>query len=84
MKSLSGLPNPWESVLFWSVCRPGLLRNNKELWFDGVFVHDDIDWAVDQATRMNEIELKVERVTDEEKAASLVDAMLRAGLAEKM
>jgi hypothetical protein len=43
-----------------------------------------IDWAVDQATRMNEIDLKVEGETDEEKAASLVDAMLKAGLAEKM
>ena len=36
-------------------------------------------WAVDQASRMNEIDLKVEGETDEEKAASLVDAMLGAG-----
>ena len=43
-----------------------------------------IDWAVDQASRMNEIDLKVEGETDEEKAASLVDAMLEAGLAEKV
>jgi len=43
-----------------------------------------IDWAVDQASRMNELDLKVEGETDEEKAASLVDAMLGAGLAEKV
>jgi len=43
-----------------------------------------IDWAVDQASRMNEIDLKVEGETDEEKAVSLVDVMLGAGLAEKM
>ncbi len=41
-------------------------------------------WAVDQASRMNEIDLKVEGETDGEKAVSLVDAMLEAGLAEKM
>jgi hypothetical protein len=43
-----------------------------------------IDWAVDQASRMNELDLKVEGETDEEKAASLVEAMLGAGLAEKV
>jgi len=43
-----------------------------------------IDWAVDQASRMNELDLKVEGETDEERAASLVDAMLGAGLAEKV
>lgn len=34
-----------------------------------------IDWAVDQARRMNE---------DDEKARSLVRAMLEAGLAERL
>ena len=43
-----------------------------------------IDWAVDQASRMNELDLKVDGDTDEEKAASLVEAMLGAGLAEKV
>lgn len=43
-----------------------------------------IDWAVDQASRMNELDLKVEGETDEEKAASLVEAILGAGLAEKV
>ena len=43
-----------------------------------------IDWAVDQASRMNELDLKVEGETDDEKAASLVEAMLGAGLAEKV
>ena len=43
-----------------------------------------VDWAVDQASRMNELDLKVEGETDDEKAASLVDAMLGAGLAEKV
>ncbi len=40
-----------------------------------------IDWLVDQ---VQSTELKVEGTTDEEKAASLVQAMLGSGLAEKM
>jgi hypothetical protein len=43
-----------------------------------------IDWAVDQARRMNEIDLEVEGDTDDDKAQSLVRAMLAAGLAEKL
>jgi len=43
-----------------------------------------IEWAADMAGRMMEVELKVTGETDEEKAASLVKAMLSAGLAEKM
>lgn len=43
-----------------------------------------IDWAVDQARRMNEIDLEVEGETDDEKAQSLVRAMLAAGLAQKL
>ena len=43
-----------------------------------------IDWAVDQARRMNEIDMQVEGETDDEKARSLVRAMLEAGLAEKL
>ena len=43
-----------------------------------------IDWAVDQARRMNEIDMVVEGDTDDDKAASLVPAMLDAGLAEKL
>ena len=43
-----------------------------------------IDWAVDQARRMNEIDMQVEDDTDDEKAKSLVRAMLEAGLAEEL
>jgi len=43
-----------------------------------------IDWLVDQVQRLESIELKVEGDTDEEKAASLVQAMLGSGLAERM
>ena len=43
-----------------------------------------IDWAVDQARRMNEIEMQVEGDIDDEKAKSLVLAMLEAGLAERL
>jgi len=43
-----------------------------------------IDWAVDQARRMNEIDMQVEGDTDDEKARSLVRAMLEAGLAERL
>ena len=43
-----------------------------------------IDWAVDQARRMNEIDMQVEGDTDDEKATSLVRARLEAGLAERL
>lgn len=43
-----------------------------------------IDWLVDQVQRLESIDLKVEGDTDEEKAASLVQAMMGNGLAEKM
>ncbi len=43
-----------------------------------------IDWLVDQVQRLESIDLKVEGGTDEEKAASLVQAMMGAGLAQKM
>jgi predicted CopG family antitoxin len=43
-----------------------------------------IDWAVDQARRMNEIDMQVEGDTDDENAKSLVRAMLEAGLAERL
>lgn len=43
-----------------------------------------IDWAVDQARRMNEIDMQVEGDTDDEKAKSRVRAMLEAGLAERL
>ena len=42
-----------------------------------------IDWAVDQARRMNEIDLDVTGATDD-KANALVRAMLAAGLAQKL
>ncbi len=43
-----------------------------------------IDWLVDQVQRLESTALKVEGDTDEDKAASLVQAMLGAGLAQKM
>lgn len=43
-----------------------------------------IDWLVDQVQRLESTALKVEGDTDDEKAASLVQAMLGAGLAQKM
>jgi hypothetical protein len=42
-----------------------------------------IDWAVDQARRMNEIDLDVTGATGDDKANALVRAMLAAGLAQK-
>jgi hypothetical protein len=43
-----------------------------------------IDWLVDQVQRIESIDLKVEGDTDDEKAASLVQAMLTSGLAVMM
>jgi len=43
-----------------------------------------IDWLTDQVERLEQIALHVEGDTDEEKAKSLVQAMLGAGLAEKV
>jgi hypothetical protein len=43
-----------------------------------------IDWLVDQVQRLESIDIKVEGETDEDKAASLVQAMMGSGLAEKM
>jgi hypothetical protein len=43
-----------------------------------------IDWLVDQIGRLESIALKVDGETDDEKAASLIHAMLTAGLAVKM
>jgi hypothetical protein len=43
-----------------------------------------IDWAVDQARLINEIGLEVEGATDDEKAQSLVRAILSTELAEKL
>jgi predicted RNA-binding protein with PIN domain len=43
-----------------------------------------VDWAVDMARRMTGVELVVEGETDEEKSASLVKAIIDAGLAEKL
>ena len=42
-----------------------------------------IDWLVDQVQRLESMELNVTGENDEEKAASLVKAMVEAGLAEK-
>jgi hypothetical protein len=43
-----------------------------------------IDWLVDQVERLESTSLNVEGDTDEEKAASLVQAMVGSGLAERL
>ena len=43
-----------------------------------------IDWASEMASRMNEVDLQITGSTDEERAESLVRAMLEAGLAERL
>ncbi|MBU1242941.1 hypothetical protein KJ612_07045 [Myxococcota bacterium] len=43
-----------------------------------------IDWAAEQASRMNEVDLRITGSTDEERAESLVRAMLEARLAERL
>jgi len=43
-----------------------------------------IDWAAEQASRMNEVDLRITGNSDEERAESLVRAMLEAGLAERL
>ena len=43
-----------------------------------------IDWLTDQVESLEQTALHVEDDTDEEKAASLVQAMLGAGLEEKV
>lgn len=43
-----------------------------------------IDWLVDQVERLESTSLSIEGDTDEEKAASPVQAMLGSGLAEKV
>ncbi len=43
-----------------------------------------IDWLTDQVERLEQTALHVEGESDEEKAASLGEAMLGAGLAEKV
>jgi hypothetical protein len=43
-----------------------------------------IDWAAGEAARLMEIDLEVEGETDDERCASLLEAMEEAGLAESM
>ncbi len=48
---------------------------------DDFTVPEYIDWVVANARKFEEVELKVEGATDDEKAKRLVEEMLRAGLA---
>lgn len=41
-----------------------------------------VDWAVEQASRMLAIDMRVVGSNDAQKASSLVDEMVRTGLAE--
>jgi len=43
-----------------------------------------IDWVVGELLRMDAIALDIQGDTDDEKAASLVQGILNAGLAQKM
>lgn len=43
-----------------------------------------IDWLVDQVERLESTSLRVEGETDDEKAASLVQAMVGSGLAVRL
>ena len=53
-------------------------------WQENRTLGEYIDWLGDQVERLEETPLKVEGATDEEKAASFIDEMLRTGLAGKM
>lgn len=48
---------------------------------DDFTVPEYIDWVVANARKFEEVELKLEGTTDDEKAKSLVEEMVRAGLA---
>jgi hypothetical protein len=48
---------------------------------DDFTVPEYIDWVVANARKFEEVELKIEGTTDDEKAKSLVEEMVRAGLA---
>ena len=50
---------------------------------DDFTVPEYIDWVVANARRFEEVELKVEGASDEEKAKSLVEEMVRVGLAAR-
>ena len=50
---------------------------------DDFTVPESIDWVVANARRFEEVELKVEGASDEEKAKSLVEEMVRVGLAAR-
>ena len=50
---------------------------------DDFTVPQYIEWVVANARKFEEVELDVKGETDEELAASLVDEMVRAGLAER-
>ncbi len=48
---------------------------------DDFTVPEYIEWVVANARKFEAVELKVEGTTDDEKAQSLVEEMVRAGLA---
>jgi hypothetical protein len=43
-----------------------------------------VEWVVANARKFEDVDLDVKGATDEERAASLVDEMLRTGLTRKM
>lgn len=45
---------------------------------------DYVDWLAAQVARLTDVAIEVKGETAEEKARSLVDEMLRTGLAEKL
>jgi hypothetical protein len=50
---------------------------------DDYTVREYIDWVVANARKFEEVELAIDGETDEARAASLVDEMVRTGLAER-
>lgn len=61
-----------------------ILRHMKQLAFNGGQTIDEyIDYVVENTLRYEGIDLKVTGSTEEERAASLIDEMLRVGLAKR-
>lgn len=51
---------------------------------DHLSLSEYIDWACDHAARMMDVQLEVASGTEEERAASFVDAMIEADLAVRL
>lgn len=63
-----------------------IVRAMKRLAFgvENLTLADYITWVVDNARKFDAVELEAKGATDEDVAASLVDGMVRGGLAEQI